>query len=433
MKKQLAVATTAALVLTTMGAPALAQDEKITVEGLFYFDRNGNKVHDEGDAVRKNGPGVRIVNADTRETVGEFRTGADGRYRAELPKGPKYEIHNWDLFNYTSTVTGYNTSETLANGDFPLRGNRVFGYSFVDSNGDRVFGPGEQKLPFTNGNISGRAWVTGTTADGQPVNVLAGPTAADGTYSIEDLPINSDLTLHASDWAWRGFLVDPNGAGIDPATRTRKLDAFQDGQVRVDLRYFAAKSDPALTGLTLVPAKDTYRSGEKAKAVIEVANKGNFAEKIKFILDGRNTNVDSVGDNAVRVEGNIMSLKEPLAPGATAKVDVNFTFSWDSPEFVRAFVQRGDQFADADEKNNEVQVDITLDPPVVGQPSTPPSESTTTPAPSSSSTPAPAPAGASTNDGLASTGASPLGFLALGGLLLAAGTGAFFVARRRRS
>jgi LPXTG-motif cell wall-anchored protein len=40
---------------------------------------------------------------------------------------------------------------------------------------------------------------------------------------------------------------------------------------------------------------------------------------------------------------------------------------------------------------------------------------------------------AGSNSGLASTGASPLGFLGLGALLLAAGFGAFFVARRRRS
>jgi LPXTG-motif cell wall-anchored protein len=39
---------------------------------------------------------------------------------------------------------------------------------------------------------------------------------------------------------------------------------------------------------------------------------------------------------------------------------------------------------------------------------------------------------AGTKAGLASTGASPLGFLALGALLLAAGTSAFFLARRRR-
>ncbi|GAB2826206.1 LPXTG cell wall anchor domain-containing protein [Lentzea nigeriaca] len=430
MKNFCAVAMTAALVLSA-GAPALAQDEKITVEGLFFFDRNGNNVYDTGDAVRKNGRGVSVRNVDTGQMVGDFRTGADGRYRVELPKGPNYEIRNSDIFDYTSTKLGYDLAESLTNADFPLRGSRVFGYSFVDANGDKVFNPGEQKLPVSDGNLSGRAWITGTSADGVAVNLQAGPTAADGTYSIEDVP-SGDLTLHAPNLTYRGLTVDPDTPDIDPATLTRKLDAFRDRQMRVDQRYLVAKSDPALVGLTLVPAKAGYRSGERAKAVIEVANKGNFPEKIKFILDGHNTDVDSVGDNAVRVEGNIMSLKEPLAPGATAKVDVDFTFTWDSPDSVRALVQRGDQFDDADQKNNEMSIDVTIDPPVVGAPSTAPSESTTTPAPSSS-TPAPAPAGAATNDKLASTGASPLGFLALGGLLLVAGAGAFFAARRRRS
>ncbi|GGU19437.1 hypothetical protein GCM10010178_09220 [Lentzea flava] len=417
--------------MLSAGVPALAQDEKITVEGLFFFDRNGNNVYDAGDAVRKNGRGVSVRNVDTGQMLGDFRTGADGRYRVELPKGPNYEIRNSDIFDYTSTKVGYNISESLTTADFPLRGSRVFGYSFVDANGDKVFNPGEQKQPVSDGSHSGRAWITGTSADGVEVNLLAGPTAADGTYSIEDVP-SGDLTLHAPNLAYRGLVLDADTPDVDPATLTRKLDAFQDRQMRVDLRYLVAKSDPALVGLTLVPAKPSYRSGEKAKAVIEVANKGNFPEKIKFILDGHNTTVDSVGDNAVRVEGNIMSLKEPLAAGATAKVDVGFTFTWDSPDSVRALVQRSDSFNDADAKNNEMSIDVTIDPPVVDTPATPSSEGTATPTPSSSA-PAPAPGGAVTNEKLASTGASPLGFLALGGLLLAAGAGAYFVARRRRS
>ncbi|WP_052684661.1 LPXTG cell wall anchor domain-containing protein [Lentzea aerocolonigenes] len=431
MKNVLAVATTAALVLTATGLPAAAQDEKIVVEGLFYFDRNANDVYDEGDAIRKNGPGVRIQNIDTKEWIGEFRGGQDGRYRAELPKGPKYAVHNEDLFIYTSTSTGYNTGESVTNGDIPLRGKRVFGHSFVDSNGDGVFNPGEQKIPAGNGNVHARAQVTGTAVDGTQVFLTAGPTADDGTYIIEDLPIG-DLTLTAPDYAYLGYLLDPANANadVDPVTRTRKLDSFADLRMRVDQRYFKVKSDPALTGLKLLPEKDAYRSGESAKAVIEVANKGNLAEKIKFILDGHNTRVGSVGGNAVRVEGNIMSLKEPLAPGATAKVDVDFTFDWDSPDSVRAFVERGDQFPDADLTNNEIVIDVRVDPP--SSPTTPSSASTAPPAPSSSA-PAAAPAGADTNDELASTGASPLGFLALGGLLLVAGAGAFFLARRRRS
>ena len=45
----------------------------------------------------------------------------------------------------------------------------------------------------------------------------------------------------------------------------------------------------------------------------------------------------------------------------------------------------------------------------------------------------PAIAKAGNGSGLASTGASPLGFIGLGALLLAAGASAFPIARRRRS
>ncbi len=48
MKKLFVVAMTAALALTAAGAPAFAQDETITVEGVTFLDRNGNQSFDHG-------------------------------------------------------------------------------------------------------------------------------------------------------------------------------------------------------------------------------------------------------------------------------------------------------------------------------------------------------------------------------------------------
>ena len=86
---------------------------------------------------------------------------------------------------------------------------------------------------------------------------------------------------------------------------------------------------------------------------------------------------------------------------------------------------------DVDHKNNVVRLPIkVVEKSTTTEPSAPSSTSQTA-APTTTTTPAVAKAGNSS--GLASTGASPLGFLGLGALLLAAGTAAFLVARRRRS
>lgn len=63
---------------------------------------------------------------------------------------------------------------------------------------------------------------------------------------------------------------------------------------------------------------------------------------------------------------------------------------------------------------------------------TPTTSPTQTIAPTTITT-APAVVNAGKKDDLALTGASPLGFIALGGLLLVAGAGVFLGARRRRS
>jgi hypothetical protein len=68
VRNTFAVATTAALVLTATGAPALAQDETISITGRVFVDRNGNGTFDEGDGVRVGGPGVRITDEDGRTT-----------------------------------------------------------------------------------------------------------------------------------------------------------------------------------------------------------------------------------------------------------------------------------------------------------------------------------------------------------------------------
>jgi LPXTG-motif cell wall-anchored protein len=148
----------------------------------------------------------------------------------------------------------------------------------------------------------------------------------------------------------------------------------------------------------------------------------SFAAK----LLSSSSNVKSIGGHAYEFE-----TVDKILPGdrveVVLKVELNdtaFTEVWPIVRFNFGYLK------DVDHKNNVVRLPIkVVEKSTSTSPTTPSSTGTTTP----TITTTPAVAKAGNNSGLASTGASVLGFLGLGALLLAGGLGALFVARRRRS
>jgi hypothetical protein len=425
VKKFLTVATTAALVLTATGAPAFAQDETIKVEGLVFLDRNLDRVFDAGDSARANGPGVRVINQDTDEIVGDFGTGADGRYRAVLPKGPEYTVAIWD-FEYSFNRVSYDTvTESKSDADFALFGHIVNGFSFVDANGDGVKQTGEK-------TSAGRIKVTGTAAGGRAVELEAQP-GADGAYSL-DLP-NGEFTVTAADLTPGGLtLAEPKSDhDIDWLTGSRKIQQMIDHRThRVDLRYAEAKADIALE-TAITPAKETYTRGDQIDLKLTLSNKGNVPVAPTFVLGSFQAKLVSYGDNVTLRPGTDedFTVVDKILPGK--QLDVALKIELNDLEYNEVHAMARFNFGrlpDVNHKNNVAIKQIkVVEKGASTAPATPSSE--TAVAPTTTTDPAVAKAG--NNSGLASTGASPLGFLGLGALLLAAGTAAFFVARRRRS
>ncbi|GHH36113.1 hypothetical protein [Lentzea cavernae] len=424
MKKFCAVAMTAALVLPVVATSAAAQDETITVEGLFFLDRNGDNVFNEGENVRANGKGVAVRVQGSTELVGTFPTGPDGRYKAVLPKGPKYTITNIDMTDYTTTKVGHGASESTSGVDFPLRGEFLSGFSFVDTNGDGVK-QADEKVH------SGKVKVTGQVQTGAQFSgeAQAGP---DGAYRL-DLPLGA-LTLTAPNLAKDGLaLAKPRqDQDVDWVTGTRALGAAA-GQrdIRVDVRYVEAKADIALES-AISPVKDSYTLGEQVDVKLTVSNKGNVPVAPTLVLGSFAAKLVSHSDNVTVQPGteDVFTVKEKILPGQ--QLDVVLKIELDDLEYreVHAMARFGfDGLPDTNRKNNVAVLPIK----VVAKGTTVPTTSTTsaTAAPTTTTTPAVAKAG--NQSGLASTGASVFGFLGLGSLLLAAGAAAFFMARRRRS
>ncbi|GGU19430.1 hypothetical protein [Lentzea flava] len=420
MKKQFAVTLTAAFLLAGAGLPAAAQDETITVEGVIFLDRNGNEAYDAGETVRANGVGVWVKNLDSNEKAIEVRTDANGRYRAVLPKGPRYLVINQDKVDFELPWGARPTDKDMTL-DFPLWGRFVEGFSFVDANGDGVKQADEKA---TTGEIK----ASGKTGSGAQVEVAATP-AADGSFRFE-LPVG-DYTVTAPDLAKQELaLAKPLGANdIDWLTGQAKVGG--DRNKRIDVRYFAPKADVAAEELTISPAKDTYTVGDQIDVHVKLTNKGDVPGKLSFILFGPDGNILSHSDNVTGANRDYETVAKVL-PGQSVVVDLKLELTaaetteiW---PIARPWV---DGHKDVDRKNQGVQLKKTIKivEKTTTTPTTPTSE-TTAPA-TTTTTQAVAKAGNKT--GLASTGASPLGFLALGAVLVAAGVSAFFVARRRRS
>ena len=424
MKKVCVVTMTAALVLTATGAPAAAQrDGMINISGLIYMDRNGDNAYDAGDGIRAWGAGVRITNQDTKQSF-TAPVGADGRYAVHnLPKGPTYVVENLDIVNYVSTKIGFNTTETVTNGDFPLLGRIVRGLSFVDANRDGVKQADEKA---TTGSVK----VSGKAQDGSTVDAEATP-GENGEYVI-DMPIG-DFTLTAPILPGGLALAEPKAAtDIDWLTGTRVLTPNADNRTqRLDLRYFEAKADIAVDAV-VTPAKDVYTLGEQIKVKVTLSNKGDVPVAPSFVMSNFAAKLLEHSGNVKLTDRNYdFQVLDKILPGKHIDVmldielnDVEFTEVWPIVRFNLGSLR------DVDTKNNIVRKPIK----VVEKTTTPSSPSETTTAPTTTTTTTqPAVAKAGNNSGLASTGASPLGFIALGSLLLVAGAGAFLLARRRRS
>ncbi|WP_329788532.1 hypothetical protein V1227_28940 [Lentzea sp. DG1S-22] len=428
MKKLFAVAMTAALALPVTATSAAAQGETITVEGLFFLDRNGDNLFSEGENVRASGPGVTVFVVGTNEKVGNFPTGPDGRYKAVLPKGPKYSIANSDMSDYSTTKPARGAAESASNVDFPLRGNFLSGFTFVDANDDGVK-QADEKIH------EGKVKVTGKTATGADFAAETGA-GADGRYLL-DLPFGT-MTVTAPNLAKsRLALARPKSdQDVDWLTRSRAVPFTHERNARVDLRYVDAKADMALAS-TLSPVKDTYTLGDRLDLKLTVSNKGNVPVAPTVVLGSFSAKLLSHSDNVTLQPGTdeVFTTVEKILPGEQTeialKIELNDLEYTEVHAMVR-FVPEG--YEDVDHKNNVVSTMIKVVEGGTTAPTTTTSPSQTGAAPTTTTTTtAPVVAQAGNRSGLASTGASPLGFLGLGALLLAAGTGVFFAARRRRS
>ncbi|MET9226739.1 LPXTG cell wall anchor domain-containing protein [Lentzea sp. NPDC003310] len=417
MRNTFAVATTAALVLTATGTPALAQDETISITGRVFVDRNGNGVFDEGDGVRVGGPGVRITGDDGFTT--DLPVGPSGMYRVQKLKKSTYKVETLDVVNYTTAKSSYTTSETVTAGDFALVGQVVTGIAYVDANGDGTKQADENAV--TQG-----IRVTGTARDGSPIDITR-TAGANGAYRF-DLELG-DVTLTAPLLNGDGLVLGkPNAAkDIDWATYTRKLTAQTE---QVDLRYITAAANITVKG-ALVPAKDTYLVGEQITAKVQLVNTGNAPVLPTIGLGQFHAKVLRHSDNLEAESGTQFELKHRIVPGATEEVELTFTATGTIfTAFMLVVFNEMRGLKDVDTTDNLLQIAAKV--VEKGAETTAPTTTTTTAAPVTTTT-TQAVAQAGNKSGLASTGASPLGFLALGALLLAAGTSAFFFARRRRS
>lgn len=422
MRTIFAAGTTAALVLLATGAPVLAQDETMNITGRVYFDHNGNDVYDAGDGVREWSPGIRVTDQKDGRTF-TAPVGAGGRYAVYNLARSTYLVENLDLVNYTSAKTSFTASDTVTDGDFPLVGHLVKGLSFVDTNGDGTRQADEKPA-------TGEIKVTGRAKDGSAVDQAATP-GADGSYAI-DLPLG-EFTLKAPHAGAGLALAKPRAAtDIDWATGVRTISVASTGKTeQVDLRYFAAKANVTVKG-ALSPAKDTYLVGEQITAKVKLLNSGDVPVAPQLGLGLWDAKVVRHSDNLVAEVATQFALRNRVLPGETAEVEL--TFATNNTSFtlfkLSAFGSFGG-LADVDESDNFLQFPVKV--VEKSAETTAPATSTTAAAAPATTTTTQAVAKAGNKTGLASTGASPLGFLALGTLLLAAGTGAFFMARRRRS
>ncbi|SDK53696.1 hypothetical protein SAMN04488074_10619 [Lentzea albidocapillata subsp. violacea] len=160
---------------------------------------------------------------------------------------------------------------------------------------------------------------------------------------------------------------------------------------------------------------------------MQLINTGNAPAMPTIGLGRFHAKLIRYSDSLAAHTGTQFELKRKIVPGETAEIELTFTPTgtiFTGLQLVVFDPMRG--LKDVDPSDNILQIAAK----VVEKGAETTAPTTTAPA---TTTTTPAVAQAGNFAGLASTGASPLGFLGPGALLLAAGTSAFFLARRRRS
>ncbi len=378
-----------------------------------------------GETTRATGAGVWVEIISTREKVADVAADANGRYRVTLPKGPRYLVTSKPMVGFTTPYYARATDKDMTL-DFPLWGAFIEGFSFVDANGDGV----KQAEEKTH---DGRVLVTGEagTEPREQVKVETS-VAADGSFNV-DLPLG-DYIITAPDLSKQGLALAKPLRAFDIDWVTGKGRPLGERHARIDLRYFEPKADAAVEDVSISPAKDTYTVGDQIDVKVKLVNKGDVPGKLSVVMLNIGDAEAKLLSRSDNVTGSLVDFETvaKVLPGESLTVAMKLELTSTELEeiypFARPFVGA---FKDVDRKNQGLSTKklIKVVEKSTAAP-TSPSETTAPPTTTTTTVPAVAKAG---NSGLASTGASPLGFIALGGLLLAAGAGVFLVARRRRS
>lgn len=417
MNKLIAVGMAAALLLPAAGTAAAQEEEKISIGGLVWFDRNSDTKRDDTEPGVPNEKIIKIVKEGTGELVGECTTDEKGNYSArDLPKG-KYVVSVEVRGRYA--ITGKAQAATEGGTvDFGVRGGSLTGYAFLDQNRNGSLDENEGERRLEPGTLNGKKLEVRRDT---------------GQFLIDDLPFGR-YELVATDYRREGLtLVETrSSSGLDWVTGKRVYDIDEKfTSAPIDIRYFDPKGDLTISAPVLSPAKDVYVVGDEVEATFQIANKGEAPESPTFTTGKWSLTTLAHSDNVEPTPGSYdeFAVKSPLLPGQSIDVKIRVRFDTTEPEQVNVLV-RPSRWGDDPFRDNVRIVPIKI-AERSAESSTPPPSSTTTTPPATTTTQAVAQAG--NKSGLASTGASPLGFLGLGALLLAAGLGVFFVARRRRS
>ncbi|MBP2339786.1 hypothetical protein JOF41_005964 [Saccharothrix coeruleofusca] len=407
---------TAVLVVVGSGT-AVAQDGA-TIEGLVWFDRNGNGRVDEGEPPLANGRGVRVFQG--KQFIGEYGTDANGRYRATgLPaSGLTIFSHNTDVYAATTESALYDKGAGAY--DFGVRGGTVTGLAYVDANRDGVKQDGERPLQAPH-RLGDR---TATTTD--------------GGYRVEDVP-EGEHAFQAADLRRLSLVDSPE---LDWSTGAGKVFVGKGGEVRLDTRYFEPRGDFAVGPLVVTPAKDVYALNDEVEVVVTLTNKGDAPDSTSFVMASLAARLVSASDQVTITYpelGGEFELKQRLAPGASVDVRLRYALDQADIESFHVIVRLG-AFGDVNFADNVSVRPISVRVPSSTAPSTTttaaPTSTTgpsTTAAPTTSTTPAAVAGGGRNSTGLARTGAAPLPFLVIGGLLLGGGVLTYLAARRRRA
>ncbi|XVS64324.1 hypothetical protein ACQPYE_39810 [Actinosynnema sp. CA-299493] len=404
---------------------AVAEENTVTLEGLVWFDRDADGVVDPGEPPLANGRGVDVYDVrDKSHPIGQYGTDANGRYRAAgLPDVP-LAIYNYNTELYEATTPA--TVNPVSGGgtfDFGFRGGTVRGSSFQDANRDGVRQAFEDDVP---GAPTVRLVRGG-------VDVKPATRGVGGEYEFTDVPVGDQVAIVADDAPELKLAPAVAEHDVDPATHAKKIVVRAGETTRVDVRYTHLDADFVAGAPRLEPAKDAYSVGDVVTLVVPVTNRGEAADIPEMVVFGSTPEFVGAGDGvSVVTPGQEFRTSSRMAVGET--VDVRLTYRLDDTAFeqfhllIRPFSALGHKETNFADNHAVVPLEYTT-----GEQPTTTTPPVTTTVPTATTTSAPAVADVSGDgSGLADTGATPLPWLAIGGLLLGAGALTFLAARGRR-